>query len=280
MDTNEDHATVAGFGDEWARFDQSGAEATELQRHFDSYFAVFPWQDLPERSRGIDVGCGSGRWARLCAGRVGWLECVDASEQALAVARRNLSDRANVSFTHASVGKLPFENSHFDFGYSLGVLHHVPDTLAGLRECVRVLKPGAPFLLYLYYALDNRPTWYQALWKASNAVRQVVSRLPQALRHTVADATAAGIYWPLARAALLGERLGLDVSSVPLAAYRRNTFYIMRNDALDRLGTPLEQRFSRREIQVMMEAAGLTGIRFHDGVPFWCAIGYKSADPR
>src|SRR3954470_19076003 len=98
VNQNQDHATVAGFGDEWARFDQSGATAEELQREFDDYFAVFPWQRLPEAARGIDVGVGSGRWARLVAPRVGSLVGLDASEQALAVAKRNLSGHANVSF--------------------------------------------------------------------------------------------------------------------------------------------------------------------------------------
>jgi hypothetical protein len=46
-----------------------------------------------------------------------------------------------------------------DFGYSLGVLHHVADTEGALRAAVRTLKPGAPLLVYLYYAFDNRPRW-------------------------------------------------------------------------------------------------------------------------
>jgi ubiquinone/menaquinone biosynthesis C-methylase UbiE len=272
---NRDPRTIAGFGDEWSRFDQSGADTEELKRLFDSYFAIFPWRELPANAEGVDVGCGSGRWARFVAPRVASLQCVDASSEALAVAKRNLADQPNVDFTCASVGSLPFEDGRFDFGYSLGVLHHVPDTLAGLRECVRTLKRGAPFLLYLYYALDNRPAWFRGVWKASDALRRVVSRLPSTLKHVAADATAVGVYWPLARAALVSEKLGLNVSSVPLSAYRRHTFYIMRNDALDRLGTPLEQRFSREQIRVMMEDVGLTNILFHEGCPFWCALGTK-----
>jgi SAM-dependent methyltransferase len=273
--SNLDERTVEGFGDEWSRFDQSHATPEELQRSFDNYFAVFPWQQLSAAARGIDVGCGSGRWAQLVAPRVGHLVCVDASPSALEVASRNLQRFSNITLTNASVGNLPFEENTFDFGYSLGVLHHVPDTAAGLRNCVRLLKPGAPFLLYLYYALDNRPLWYQSLWQASDLVRKVVSRLPHTAKHVVADAIAAGVYWPLARAAWAGEKLGADISSVPLAAYRHHSFYIMRNDALDRLGTPLEQRFSRVEIERMMIENGLCEVRFHDGVPFWCAVGFK-----
>jgi SAM-dependent methyltransferase len=181
-----------------------------------------------------------------------------------------------VPLTYASVGRLSSDAVRFDFGYSLGVLHHVPNTPAAIEECVRVLKPGAPFLVYLYYSLDNRPAWYRAAWKASDLMRRSVSRLPNGMRHVVADAVAVSVYWPLARAAKLGEGLGLDVSGIPLSAYREHGLYIMRNDALDRLGTPLEQRFSRVEIESMMQRAGLKEVRFHEGVPFWCAVGTKA----
>ena len=70
--------------------------------------------------------------------------------------------------------------------------------------------------------------------------------------------------------------MGADVANFPLSPYRRNSFYTMRTDALDRFGTRLEQRFSRDQIQGMMERAGLTGIVFRDGVPFWVACGRKA----
>jgi hypothetical protein len=86
---------------------------------------------------------------------------------------------------------------------------------------------------------------------------------------------AAGVYWPLARAARTVEKLGVDVSGMPLSIYRHHSLYVMRNDALDRFGTQLEQRFTRSQIEEMMQNAGLENIRFHDGMPFWCAVGIK-----
>ena len=64
---------------------------------------------------------------------------------------------------------------------------------------------------------------------------------------------------------------------MPLAPYRTNSFYTMRTDALDRLGTRLEQRFTRAEVAAMMERAGLENVRFSEGVPFWTAVGTRKA---
>ncbi|MDB5072716.1 MAG: methylase involved in ubiquinone/menaquinone biosynthesis [Candidatus Eremiobacteraeota bacterium] len=273
---NIDDAVVEGFGDEWSRFDQSALVGEEYERGFNSYFHIFPWNALPHDAIGFDLGCGSGRWARGVAPRVGTLVCVDASSAALSVARRALAPFSNVRFHHASVDNLPFADESMDFGYSLGVLHHVPDTLAGLQHATAKLKRGAPFLLYLYYRFDNQPSWYRALWKASETARFAVSRSPLRVRYVLSQVLAALVYYPLARLALLLEKLGMNVQSAPLSGYRHFSFYTMRTDALDRFGTRLEQRFTRAEMQEMMERAGLRDVRFSESVPYWCAVGIRA----
>lgn len=276
--TNADDQTVSGFGREWATFRHEG-ETDENARLFGQYFAVFPWDRLPRNARGIDVGCGTGRWARHVAPRVGELICLDASTEALEVAKQNLAGAKNVTFLRSTIEEAPIQDGSLDFAYSLGVLHHVPDTAAALRACVRKLKPGAPMLVYLYYALDNRSAAFRAIWRVSDGVRRVVSALPFRPRLAVSEIIARSVYWPLARGAAVAEKLGANVEGIPLSAYRDKSLYVMRNDALDRFGTRLEQRFSRTQIETMMNAAGLVDIRFHEGVPYWCAAGAREATP-
>ena len=57
---------------------------------------------------------------------------------------------------------------------------------------------------------------------------------------------------------------------------RNKSFNIVRNDALDRFGTPLEQRFSKKEITEMMENAGLEDLLFSDFTPYWHVTGKKT----
>jgi len=274
---NLDPDTVAGFGAEWSAFDQRGLGHGELEALFERYFAIFPWEALPEGAVGFDMGCGSGRWASLVAPRVGRLHCIDASPEALAVARHNLRALANCEFAVAGFEDLPLPEASMDFGYCLGVLHHVPDPGAALAACVARLKPGAPLLVYLYYAFDNRPAWFRALWRASDLLRRGLSRLPFPARRAASELLALAVYWPLARLAAGLERAGLAVDAFPLSAYRHSSLYVMRNDALDRFGTRLERRFTRAEIERMMGDAGLTAIRFSAQIPYWCAVGRRAA---
>jgi SAM-dependent methyltransferase len=272
---NVDAGVVDGFGDEWSRFDQAPVSEAEGTRQFEAYFSIFPWKNLSPAAEGFDAGCGSGRWARFVAPRVGALNAIDASPEALEVARRNLAELSNVRFLHASVADMPLADASQDFGYSIGVLHHIPDTYAGLEACVRKLKPGAPLLVYLYYRFDNRPLWFRTMWRASDHVRRVVSRLPHGARYAVSQLLAVLVYWPLSRLARLVERCGASPHAMPLSFYRQSSLYTMRTDALDRFGTRLERRFTRREIAAMLESAGLSNIRFRDAEPYWCAVGVR-----
>jgi len=272
---NLDQATVRDFGREWHRFDQAAVAEAELKRLFDEYFAIFPWQSLPHHAVGFDAGCGSGRWASQVAPRVGHLHCVDASSEALKVARSKLARQANVSFYESSLDVMPLAEGSMDFGYSLGVLHHLPDPLAGLADCVSKLKPGAPMLVYIYYAFDNRPAWFRLLWQASDYLRRAVAMAPFRLKSIIAELFAALIYWPLARGAKLGAHRGRDVTNWPLSAYASRSYYTMRTDALDRFGTRLEHRMTKTQIKAAMESAGLRDIRFSDALPYWVAVGRK-----
>lgn len=272
---NIDFKTVEGFGEEWAAFDQERLGDAEYNRLFDNYFAVFPWDQLPTNAKGFDLGCGTGRWALGVAPRVGILHCIDPSPKALGVARRRLGHLHNVTFAEARADTMPLADGSQDFGYSLGVLHHVPDPAAAMAAAVRKLKPGAPFLAYIYYAFDNRPGWFRWLWKSTEGARWLISRLPFGARKAVTTIIAATVYWPFSRVALVLEKMGASVANIPLADYRDRAFYSLRTDALDRFGTRLEHRFTREQIRSMMGAADLTDIRFSDGVPYWVACGRR-----
>jgi SAM-dependent methyltransferase len=277
MTNNLDKKTVSGFGDEWERFDQSKLTDSQALNSFQNYFSIFPWDILPDEPKGFDLGCGSGRWAKFVAPEVKSLYCIDPSS-ALDVARNNLKEFKNCFFLCESVDNISLEDSSMDFGYSLGVLHHIPDTQQGIRDCVRKLKPNAPFLLYLYYAFDSKPFWFKLIWKISDLLRAVISRFPYPIRYFITQLIALLIYWPLARLSLLLQKLRFPVSSIPLNYYKDLDFYWMRTDALDRFGTRLEKRFTKKQIEEMMKVAGLERIKFSSKEPFWCAVGYRSVD--
>ena len=277
--SNIDPDTVEGFGEEWSRFDQSGLSKAELGEWGDRYFSILPLASLNKSMKAMDVGCGSGRWSTLVAPLVGEIHLVDPSGQALEVAKRNLGRFPNAIFHKASVDQLPVRDGSMDLIFSLGVFHHVPDVSAAVRNCVEKLAPGGKLLLYLYYRLEFRSRWFYLLWKVSDLVRKLISRLPFTARKRVADCIAVLVYWPISRISLIASFIGINVSTFPLSIYRRSSLYLLRTDALDRFGTKLENRFSRAEIEKILFEAGLEEITFRESEPFWCVLGRKPTGP-
>lgn len=272
--SNIDEATATAFDDKWGA-SYSGTNNPERARQiFEAYFSMFPFEEL-RHAEGFELGCGIGRHASVVAKRVGKLHCIDPSPNGLAVAKRSMEGLSNVEFHLADVDNIPLPDSSQDFGYSMGVLHHIPDTEAALARCTAKLRPGAPFLLYLYYDFENRPRWFRAIWRASDFARRSISKLPFKARRAACDVIALAIYWPLARAAGLAARAGMDVEAMPLSSYRTARLGNMRVAALDRLGTGVEQRFSRAAISSMMHRCGLGNVVIADGPPYWIAMGRR-----
>tara|TARA_Y100001970_G_scaffold130723_1_gene161152 strand:- start:11435 stop:12268 length:834 start_codon:yes stop_codon:yes gene_type:complete len=273
--SNKSKKTIQSFGDEWKKFDQSNIDKKELDDITARYFNIFPKENLNKNAVGFDLGCGSGRFAFYVADKVKTLHCIEPSE-AIEISKKKLSNFNNCIFHSSSVEDLKLEDESMDFGFSLGVLHHTLDPLYGLKQCSRILKKNAPFLLYLYYSFDNKPLWFKFLWKLSNYFRLVISIMPKYIKFIITDIIALTIYLPLARFAKLLENIfNLNVENFPLSAYRNLNYYTMRTDSLDRFGTRIEKRFSKKEIESMLLEAGFNKIKFSDKIPYWIAIGYK-----
>jgi ubiquinone/menaquinone biosynthesis C-methylase UbiE len=274
-DANIDEKTVKSFGDEWELFHQFKLE--EIQYLGDMYFDLLKPEMIGKDKTAIDFGCGSGRWTLYIHDKFHSIAAVDPSDSIL-VAAKLLDQIKNVNLYKASIGDLPFPDNSFDFGMSLGVLHHIPNTALALEQCVKKIKPGGYFLTYLYYDLDNRGFLYKFLFKIVNIIRNFICRLPKKLKIVACDIIALTVYLPISLMLRALKILGISErvrSKIPLFAYENTSFYVMRNDSLDRFGTPLEQRFSKKRIYEMMSNAGLTDIEFSPNNPFWHAVGKK-----
>ena len=272
-DENLDQGVIDSFGHEWATFDYGETETTEaLNAQFKAYCAPIDLSYFdPKNSIAADFGAGSGRWAARLVPYFSLVYALEPSDGASKVLQNKFSDEAKIKVLQETVGANSIPQESLDLAMSLGVLHHIPDTGLAIKDVSLRIKPGGMFLCYLYYKLENKPLYYRGLFWASNSLRWVISRLPYALRRFIARVIASFVYFPLARTAKLLEKRGKNVSNFPLHHYANMPFVMLQNDALDRFGTRLEQRFSKKEITEMLGNAGfdLSTLKFSDVEPFW-----------
>jgi len=218
-----------------------------------------------------DFGAGSGRWASRLLPYFSLVYALEPSDGATRVLKKKFSKESRMKILQETVGANSIPAQSLDLAMSLGVLHHIPDTGLAIKDIASKIKSDGIFLCYLYYKLENKPVFYRGLFWASNSLRWVISRLPYAMRRLVAQIIARAVYLPLARASKVLGNKGKDVSNFPLHHYADMPFVMLQNDALDRFGTRLEQRFSKKEIVVLLENAGfdLSTLKFSDVEPFW-----------
>ena len=272
---NIDHTVVKSFGDEWLKF-QDFPDHT-IDRIAEEYFDIIDSSIVNKDTYAMDVGCGTGRWTKYLSKTAGFIEAVDPSDALIAADNLLGTSIQNVRLSKASTDNLPFADETFDFIMSVGVLHHIPDTQKAMQDCVKKLKKGGHFYCYLYYNLDSRGKLFKTVFFFSDLIRRVVSPLPSTVKKIVTDLLAVIIYMPFVLTVRFLRFVGLKklANWIPLSSYHNKSFFVIRNDSLDRFGTKLEHRFSKQEVEEMMKNCGLTNIVISPNTPYYHAVGKK-----
>jgi len=267
---------INGFGKEWEKFDNEDANKKELQEIFNNYFKIFPKKFFNKKNIGIDVGSGSGRWSKFVAKKVKKIYLLDPSKKAIDVSKKKLKKLKNISYLNIEIKDLEKHSLSLDFAYSLGVIHHLGYPNRAFKIIYDKLKKNSPFLVYLYHNLETYGKNYYFFWKFSEFFRKIISKQNFLIKSFVCDFIALVIYYPLSRTSLVLDKLNINTKNVPLSYYKNKSFYVMRNDSLDRFGTKYEKRYSQQDIIKLFKKNGFKNIKISKSAPYWCAIGYKS----
>lgn len=182
---SDKQATAANFGWQWQYFTE---EDTRYAEQFLGWIAPV----TPEFFRDkvvLEGGCGKGRHTQLAA-RWGAQDVVgiDLSEavETAFVATRSLP---NAHIIQADIYRLPLARK-FDYAFSVGVLHHLPDPRGGFISLASKLKPGGYLSAWIYGAENNE--W---ITRFVNPVRErITSQLDKRVLLQLSKVPAACMY--------------------------------------------------------------------------------------
>lgn len=161
------------FGFQWNRFARTQLDsANGTTRSRDTFLQKTGWTlgELAGR-RVLDAGCGMGRFAEICADAGAEIHAIDLST-AVEAAARNFGGRPNVHLYQADIMRLPFAPGTFDYVYSIGVLHHTPNTRKAFLNLAPLVKPGGRISIWVYSKKLR-------VFLGSEVLRIVTPRLPK-----------------------------------------------------------------------------------------------------
>ena len=263
--------TARSFGYEWHRFPEM---YEQWEKQFLNYMQPHAADFFPGKKI-LDAGCGNGRFAYYAAKYGAEVWAIDLG-QAVEVARRNTQSR-NVHVVQADLHNPPFALESFDFIYSIGVLHHLPNPEAAFQNLLRFLKPGGVVQIYLYWKPEQRPI-KAAMLSGIAAARRLTTRLPHGAVYVLAYPTAMAAFtffvWPyrILRKLRMFNRVAEDI---PLKQYAELPFRVCVNDQLDRFSAPIENRYTRQDVQNWLARASLEAPTVGENFG-WIATGRKA----
>lgn len=245
-------------------FEEVTAYRENLEPHIPEIVDFNRWAGKRVLEAGCGIGTDGARFAASGADYTG----LDFSGRALRLARRRFElEHLDGRFLTGSVTKLPFRDDSLDLVFSHGVIHHVDDTKAALREFQRVLSPGGTALVMVYHRRSLN--YYLSIMTLRRAL--VATLFLPGAPTVVSKLTGEPEEVILGHKALLGEhgaRYILD----------RQLFL---NHNTDGPGNPLAKVYSRSEFEelaspefpVVRTAVRYLNVRLYPGGPWFSRTG-------
>jgi SAM-dependent methyltransferase len=255
----EKRRTALAFGWEWRHF-------VEMHDAYEEQFLDWLWPLQREFFAGkvvLDAGCGIGRHSYFAAS-YGAREVVSMDlSAAVETAYQNLGHLPNTHVVQADIYNPPFRRDGaggpFDFVYSIGVLHHLPEPQGGFTSLLRFLRPEGTIFAWVYGYEDNNFVHYVI----TPVRRLLTSRLPPGVVSRLAwppalllQVLVKGLYRPLHGTPAFRLLPMRDyLYSVSHFTFRQNYSIVF-----DHLIPPTAYYLKREELEAWFAEAGLVEV--------------------
>ncbi|MBI2564761.1 class I SAM-dependent methyltransferase [Candidatus Woesearchaeota archaeon] len=264
--------TTKAFAYEWKNFSKF---YSEYEHQFLDW--IFPVKkEFFKNKLVLDAGCGTGRHSFLSSKYGAEVIAVDLGDS-VEVAYKNTKDIKTVNVIRADIYNLPFKNNTFDYIYSIGVLHHLPNPKEGFKELVKKLKKNGAISAWVYGAENNLTL------KIINPFRKYLfSRFPLAINKIIACSILIFIlpfiklYSIIDKTELKSQFIKIFPQYHLFVYFSKLNLTIVHSIIFDQLLAPIAFYFKKNEFEKWFKDANLRNIKItHRNKNSWRGFGIK-----
>lgn len=262
--------TRKSFGYQWTVFREM---VIDFRENF--FYYIRPLDEGFFKGKlGLDMGCGFGRHIYNAALFGAEMVGVDLSD-AIESTAENTRELPNVHLVQADVYHLPFKPGVFDFAYSIGVLHHLPDPERGYQSLLPIVKPGGSVFIWVY---SKKRAVVNAILESARAV---TTRVPPKVQQALSFSFAAVDWWVIKAYQGLANIPGVGgvMRKLPLPRLRLYTHYpfqVVYADWFDRFAAPIRFYYDENDLSGWVSRAKLTRTSISPtGLFGWRAYGER-----
>jgi SAM-dependent methyltransferase len=256
--------TIRDFGRQHAAYPDSGGYYVSVGILADVLGPLMDIREFVDKDV-LDLGSGTGRWLRVFHELGARTIAAVEPSPAIEVSREKTSDIGNITYHNVTGDRMP--DGPYDYVFSYGVIHHIPEPDPVLRRAFEVLRPGGRLVIWLYGRENNG--LYLAFLRS---LRLITVPLSDAGLDRISAAMV-----PMVRAySLLSRSLPLPLKAYMRAFIDRVDDYTVRHVIYDQLDPHYAKYYRRREAIELAERAGFKDVRvYHRQRYSWTVMATK-----
>jgi 2-polyprenyl-3-methyl-5-hydroxy-6-metoxy-1,4-benzoquinol methylase len=256
--------TIQDFGRQHQTYSESGGYYVSTDILADVLGPLMNIQSFAGKDI-LDIGSGTGRWLRIFHELGAKTIAAVEPSPAIEVAKKNTAECENISYHNVTGDKLPA--GPYDYVYSYGVIHHIPEPDPVIARAFEVLKPGGHVVLWLYGRENNGPYLF-----FMRALRLITVPLPDGGLDWLS-----GIMVPLVRAySRLSKMLPLPLRGYMQEFIDKVDDYTVKHVIYDQLDPHYAKYYRRQEVIDLLERAGFSDVQvYHRQAYSWTVVGAK-----
>jgi|TARA_B100001093_G_scaffold518621_1_gene604147 uncharacterized protein YbaR (Trm112 family) len=246
------------YGSGWVEGDESASYSVDEKWHFDELIKLF---GFPKNRKGFAIEAGSGNGKDTVRLSVNNPESeiitIDISDGIFVANKRfNILNLKNIHPIRASLDQIPIKDEVLDYGYSFGVLHHMPVPLDGMKEVSRTLKKGSSFLTYLYSDLSEKPFLYFFL-KPITFLRKITHKFNIRILRIFCYLMMPPVFIFLVIPSRFFKSIGLSSFAKKIPHHHNKSFNSLFGELFDRFGAQIEFRYNPTTLNKLYSDANL-----------------------